>query len=82
MGFQRYLGFTPGGTHAGELADWIGSFFGDALAWDASLWISAAEAVPCSLGASLGLGHAAWLGTTGNDGPLAGMWIASDGLAP
>jgi type VI secretion system protein ImpH len=81
MGFQRYLGFTPGGAHAAQLADWITSFVGDGLAWDASLWISGTEVVPCSLGASLGLGHAAWLGTTCSDGQVAGMWIASDGFS-
>lgn len=80
MGFSTYLHFTPGGTLARQLAEWVEHFVGDGLTWDASLWVDGKDVVPWSLGMSARLGHAAWLGTSRIDGMLAGVRIASNRL--
>jgi type VI secretion system protein ImpH len=64
-----YEKLLPGGAAFRQVADWVRSYLGDELFWEAQLVLREAEVPPCRLGGGVRLGWSTWLGRAEGAGP-------------
>lgn len=65
--WKDYVELLPGGPAFKEVADWVRTYLGEELEWEAQLILRRDEVPPCKLGAGARLGWTSWIGSPAPD---------------
>lgn len=70
LSWSEYQSHLPQGAAFRQVAEWVRSYLGEELLWEAQLVLRRSEVPVCQLGGGARLGWSAWLGRASGDGDL------------